>query len=294
MKNYLVILILLSWIPAFGQETEPATDSVETEYAEKTFWSSRIINGQSIETLSYGQLDFRLAHRMGRISSGPKSLFGLYQASSQFNLEYGISDRLMVGLASSTIDKLYCGMAKYKILRQSTGGKKMPVTLTWLSEVAVNSSALDYPDNNYYFSSRLTYTHQVLVARKFNERLSLQFSPTVIHRNMVKTAADKNTVFAFGLAGRYKVTRKMAITAEYYYLLPDQVVSLINSSKVTGPLSAGVEWFLGRHTIQIHLTNTQGMDEKSFITETIERWDKKGIHFGFNIATYFTLAQKEE
>jgi hypothetical protein len=294
MIKYFLILFFSGSLPLFAQDTLPPADSLVTEYVTKTFWSTRIINGHSVETLPFGELEFRLSHRMGRLTTGPDGLFGLYQASSQFGFEYGINDRLMAGLAGSTIQKLYMGFLKYKILRQCNGAVEIPVTLSFLTQMEINSGQLDYPGGQYYKASRYYYVHQLIIARKFNDRLSLQISPVLVHRNMVKTKSDKNNVFCLGGAGRYKFSRKMAVTAEYYFIFHNQVISEINNEKITAPVSAGIDFYLGRHTIQIHLTNCIGMDEKSFLTETTEKWNDKGIHFGFNIATYFTIAQKNE
>ena len=281
MKRKLLILIfILFGVALFAQEKE---------YVEKTFYSNRIINGHSIENIPAGKLNFLLAHRMGRIDDGFKTLFGLRQATSQINLEYGLSDRINVGIATSTFQELYFGDVKFKLFKQSVGKNSFPVAISLHSTMFINTGELNYPNNQEYFSSRLYYSHQILIARKFNEKLSLQITPTAIHRNMVKTKSDKNQVYATGIGGRYKFTKKMALTFEYYYVFPNQIVSKINNESVSNTFSLGVDIFTGKHVFQIFVTNSLAMDEKNFITENIEKWDKKQIHIGFNISRLFRI-----
>jgi hypothetical protein len=145
-----------------------------------------------------------------------------------------------------------------------------------------------------YISSRMYYTNQILIGRKFSESLSFQLMPTLIHRNLVETKADKNDVFAIGAAGRIKLSKRIAINAEYYYVPSGQIVS----QNYANSLSLGVDIETGGHVFQFHFTNSRDMTYKGFITETGEDWFYKnsstgklmgGMRFGFNISRVFTV-----
>ena len=134
--------------------------------------------------------------------------------------------------------------------------------------------------------------HQLLVGRKFNQRLTLQLMPTLVHRNLTTTPEDKNDVMAIGVAGRIKLTKRMAINAEYYYVPDGQIATpFVNS------LSLGIDIETGGHVFQLHFTNSPDITYKGFITETQENWFFKGsdgrilsgLRFGFNISRVFTL-----
>ena len=295
MLKYILIIFFTVFVAFLlkAQDNNNA-DSIQTEYIESSFWTTRIINGHSIENLGKGEMDFRISHRMGRIDDGPKKLFGLFTANSQLGLEYGISDRLMAGIAAASNQYTYTGFFKYKILRQSTGKRNVPLTLSWYSGIETISADLNYPDDQYYFSQRLSYVHQLLIGRKFNENLSLQLTPVLVHKNIVKTKKDKNNIFALGFSGRYKITKKLALTFEYFAVFPDQVKSGFNNMPVTNSLSVGFDIYTGKHVFQIFVSNSTTMNEKSFITETNEKWDKGNIHIGFNIARVFTVLNNYE
>lgn len=283
--NLVLLLIFTNY--TYSQTEEEQNNDIE--YTENIFWTTRLVNLHTIENLKPGKLDFRISHRMGKISSGSTELFGLYQASSQFGLDYGVSDNFMLGISSSTINKLFSGYGKYRILRQCTGKKNIPLSVSVIAGITTNSQTIDNQEKTKYFSSKLFYYYQIIVARKFSEKLSLQIIPSLVHRNLVVSSNDKNDVFSVGFSGRYKITKKIAATCEYSYIFPEQIKSNINGYKVRNSFSLGCDIFTGRHTFQLFVTNSVGMDEKTAITETTEKFNLKNIRFGFNISRIFTV-----
>jgi hypothetical protein len=264
-----------------NEDAEP-----EINYATATFKSTRILNGHSIERMPSGQLDFRISHRFGRINSGIYEFFGLDQASIHFSLEYGILDWLMVGVGRGTYEKTYDGFVKFLVLRQSSGARNMPVSVSVLSSVAATSLKWSDTSRVNYFSSRLSYVHQLLVARKLSPSFSVQLTPTFVHRNLVATEFDPNDLYAIGAGGRMKITKRISLNAEYYYLAnPRDFMSL----KTYNPLSVGFDIETGGHVFQLIFTNSISMIEKGFIGETTGSWGNGDIHFGFNISRVFTL-----
>jgi hypothetical protein len=179
----LSLLILFSLVPAgiFAQNDlmNILNDSTprQINYTLQTFKSTRIMNGHSTERMPEGQLDVRFSHRFGLISTGPYEFWGLDQANVHFGFEYGIWDWLMVGIGRGTYEKTYDAFAKFSVLRQSTGAVEMPVSLSIFTSIAVNSLKWTNPDVKNYFSSRLSYVWQVLVARKLDYRFSVQLTP---------------------------------------------------------------------------------------------------------------------
>jgi hypothetical protein len=167
----------------------------------------------------------------------------------------------------------------------------MPISLSALVDAQIKTTRFEEPDRQNYFSSRLYYTFQMLLARKFNDYLTLQLMPTLVHRNLVATRAEKNDVYALGVAGRIRLTRRVTLNAEYYYVLPDQV-----APQYTNVLSLGFDIETGGHVFQLHFTNSADMTYKGFITETTDRWfsSPNGIRFGFNISRVFTVVKPPE
>lgn len=286
--NSLLLLICFPFYIAaqdIDELLEEATGSA-TEYAYATFKSTRIVTGHSIERMQEGQLDFRISHRFGQINSGAYEFWGLDQANIHLSLEYGITNWLMVGMGRGTYEKTFDGFMKYSILRQSKGERNMPVSFSYLTCMAINTLKWKVP-GELPFWDRASYVHQLLIARKFNERLSLELNPTFVHRNMVPTELDPNDLWAIGIGGRFKLTKRISINAEYYYVIPP--VNDYRSIDTYNPLSIGFDIETGGHVFQLHITNSVAMIEKGFIGETTGNWFDGGIHIGFNISRVFAL-----
>jgi hypothetical protein len=258
----------------------------ETEYASATFKSTRIINGHSIERMPEGQLDFRILHRFGQLNTGAYNLWGLDQANIHLSLEYGITDWMMASIGRGTYQKTVDGFLKFSILRQSTGKRNMPISLSWFSSLAINTLKWE-ESKELEFWYRASYVHQLLIARKFNERFSLAVNPSYVHRNLVETELDPNDIWAVGLGMRFKLTKRFSLNAEYYYAIPP--LNDFQSQETFNPLSIGVDIETGGHVFTITLTNSLAMIEKGFIGETTGDWRNGGIHLGFNISRVFAL-----
>ena len=150
--------------------------------------------------------------------------------------------------------------------------------------MSINTLRWADPDRVNYFSSRINYVHQLLLARKFNEKLSIQVSPTLVHRNLVATFDEDNDVLAMGFGLRHKLTRRTSLNVEYFYAQKSSIQERYKNS-----LSIGFDIETGGHVFQLHFTNSAAMIEKGFITETTQSWSNGGFMFGFNVSRVFTL-----
>lgn len=265
-----------------GEEEEEET----IELARASFKTNRVVNLHSLESTAAGVLDVKISHRFGTLNGGTYELFGLDNASIRIGADFGVTDRITIGLGRSSFQKTYDGFIKYKFLWQSTGKRKMPLSAALFASTAVQTLKWQNPDRENYFSSRLYHTFQLMLGRKFSEGLTLQLSPTLVHRNLVKTSAESNDVLALGAAGRIKLSKRVALNAEYIYVLPDQLAPGFRNS-----FSIGFDIETGGHVFQLHFTNSTSMIEKGFVTETNENWLDGGIHFGFNVSRVFTVVR---
>lgn len=256
-----------------------------------TFKGSRIINLQSVETRPKGTLEFIFSHRFGRINQGAYTLWGLDDAYVRLGLEYGITDKLGVGLGRNSIDKSFDAFMRYKVLAQQPG--KMPVTVTALGTLNYRSSPKkDESIVPITAKDRISYVGQLLIARKFTPGLSLQVNPIFVHRNTVDQQVENNDDFALGIAGRQKISRSMALTAEYLVRLNHKE----NNAPVYERYNAigfGLDIETGGHVFQLVFTNSLGLIERAVVTETSGNFWDGDIHFGFNVTRTFQLSRKK-
>jgi opacity protein-like surface antigen len=263
----------------------------EINYTTATFKSTRVMNGHSIERMVPGQLDVRISHRFGTLNSGGYNFFGLDQSNIHLGLEYGIFKWLMIGVGRSEFEKTYDGFAKFSILRQSSGAIVMPVSVSAVTSIALKTLKFTDQTRTNYFTSRLAYVAQILVARKINEVFSVQLTPSYLHRNLVATELDPNDIYALGAGARVKLSKRISLNGEYYYIANPKTYM---SQQIYNPLSLGFDIETGGHVFQLFFTNSLGMTEKQFIGATTGQWKKGDIHFGFNISRVFTLKKNKK
>jgi len=270
-------------IDLFAETGTPVTSDVTTSI----FKTTRIVNGQSIENVGAGVLDFKILHRFGPISQGGYNFFGLDQATMRLGLDYGITKKLMIGIGRSTFEKQYDVFVKYKILSQQVGEHNFPLSISYVGTSiykSINDLSLTYQP---YTSDRFSFAHQILLARKFNDQFSLQITPTLLHYNIVENRTLPNDFYSLGIGFRQKISKRINITTEYFY----------RYNKLDGyydPLSVGVDIETGGHVFQLHVSNSTGMTERTFINETTGSWAKGDLRFGFNISRVFTLRKPKE
>ncbi|MEX2568270.1 MAG: DUF5777 family beta-barrel protein [Cyclobacteriaceae bacterium] len=291
-RKLLLMLFFLFSVGNFAFAQDDLLQILEEEEVEgekfigSTFKGTRLINGHSVETRDKGALDFIISHRFGTINSGVKNLFGLDDANIRLGLDYSLTDRFTIGVGRSSFQKVYDGFLKYRLLRQGNGGAS-PVSVVMYSNMSINSLDWPNPEREYRSSDRYAFTHQLLVARKFSNSLSFQIMPSLVHRNLVSTAAEDNLIYAIGIGGRQKLTPSVALTFEYYYQFNNY-----SPNAYQNPIAIGFDIETGGHVFQLHFTNSRPTFERGFMTETTGDFFNGDIHFGFNITRTFQLHSK--
>lgn len=290
MNSARILLFVLLPMFAFAQDDLlnqlQNEDSTRTIPVTATFKSTRVVNGHSVETMKKNHMDFRISHRFGAVNSGAYQFFGLDQATMRLGFEYGLTDKFMVGVGRSTSQKVYDFFGKYKLIQQSTGARNIPISVTLFggTGIATVNKELEFQDKIYY-------TAQVLIARKFGEKFSMQLSPTWLFRNHPEVTGDEKLLLAVGIGGRYKLSKRVSLNGEYFYTAREK-------NTITAPyhdsMSFGVDIETGGHVFQLHFTNSLGMIEKQFIGETTGTWGKGDIHYGFNLSRTFSFDKKSK
>lgn len=280
MTKAFLFLSVFSSVFTFAQEDllkDIDTIQTNSDTSQPAFKALQIVTGQSTKLAAKKEWYMIVAHRFGDISAGFKDFFGLDNASTKLGAIYGISDAVSVSLSRETNMKTFEGAVKYKLVKQS---ENFPVDIVGYHVMAVNT---DLDKDNYpylKFNDRLSYLTQALISRRFNDKLSLQFTPSYVHKNLYEPAIeDKNQFFA-GLGGRYKISKRVSVNAEYF-------VNFDDHSFYKNPLSLGVDIETGGHVFQLLFTNSQINSDIGYLTNASGNWGKGHIFFGFNLYRVF-------
>lgn len=276
-----------------------AQDSGEDPYVYQTFKSFKMVNVTSSETIPKKTLDIRIGHKFGDIAGdlgGWQTFGGLENAADiSIGAEYGITDNIGVGISrmkgsgiNGGLQQNMVGTFKYRFLRQKKG-KGMPLTMTFygISTMSTQKKAADSGTIQEFnsFSHRMAYSAQVIIARKFGERFSLQLSPGYVHRNIVASDESNGLVFV-SAAARLQISKVFGIIADS--TVPFS--SLHNRSNGYYPsLGIGLEMETGGHIFQINFTNSQGIAETDYIPYTRSTWGEGQFRIAFTISRTFNL-----
>jgi len=280
--NLILIIFLLYSNIGFSQESLLSLiDGKSTEYSRYFFKGTKIVNSESVEMPDAGVLQFMIQHRFGTLNSGFYNFYGLDNSQVRMSFYYGINDRLSVGIGRSSALKAIDSNLKYRLIRQSEGEKSFPLTICLNSSVVFKQYVTSNLPNNFLLSNQFSYSHQILLARKFNRNLSVQLSPTLIHYNLLPIDQLSHDLYSLGYGARYKLSNSVSVNIETF--------SQFNSENNINPLSIGFDIQTGGHVFQFHLSNSAFMIDRAFIHETYDSWGEGDIYFGFNISRVFTL-----
>lgn len=255
------------------------------------FKSTRVINAHSTEMLAKRNLDFRILHRFGAMNTGVREWFGLDHASMRMSFDYGLTNGLTIGVGRSTLRKEFDGFVKMRLMQQTTGPKEIPFSMVLVAGTAIHTEDLVNKNGKRVDLSavgRTSYYLQLVAGRRFNDKFSFQLSPVFVHRNILDFADENRKVFALGGGARYKVSKRMAITADYHHPFGGLHAGYHD------PLSIGLDIETGGHVFQLHFSNSDGTSERAYITQTTGRFFNGELRFGFNLSRIFRVGGKKK
>ena len=253
-------------------------DNPKTIPVMATFKATRIVNAQSIEMPKPRILEFVILHRFGSIANGAYDFFGMDEAVIRFDLEYGFSDRLSIGIGRSSLNKTYDIFSKLKIVDQRTGHRSFPISLVLFTKMEIETIMKDMD-----MQDRYTYDVQFLLAKKLNRSLSLQLMPTFIHRNLVETHNDHHDLISLGIGGRIKMTRRTSINFDTFFPIGKRGETYKQGWGI------GYDIETGGHVFQLMVTNARGSFESEYIENASGAFEDLNLYLGFNISRAFYL-----
>lgn len=278
------ILIIFICFTYFGFAQDDLLSEIDDEGESSTAVSSvfkglKIINFESTKLVGKGGFYFVVSHRFGSVKNGFENLFGLDEAVTHLNFIYGLTEGINVSASRSSNQKIYELASKFRIIKQS---ERFPFSVVGYTSVLANTALSTDNLPKLEFKHRLSYVAQLLISRKVNNKLSLQFTPTFFHDNYVVNDLQDNSQYGLIFGGRYKIGKRWSFNLEYGAHLNRAKNSLYNN-----PLSLGFDLETGGHVFQLHFTNSQFMNANGVLGNSTGDWSEGDFYFGFNISRSF-------
>ncbi len=293
MKKILFTLMMLAFIaPAFCQEEEQTQPTDKP--VKNTFEAATLIDNQTVMTPFKGALELQIQHRFSTIDN-IHNLYGIYgSANTRLGLNYGITDKLMVGIGTTKTNQLVDVQLKYKILEQ-TKSNSMPITVVYAGNINANlrdsASGAFGPTNRFKEIHRFSYFSQIIIARKFSDKFSLQLAPTFFYFNSVPRGY-KNANYSVSAGGRYKVIGSHSVIIEYDQIISKQDSIVDATGKYVDKLplpNVSIGWEIGTatHCFQVFVANYDKINSQYNLLYNTNDFKKKKYLFGFNITVRF-------
>jgi hypothetical protein len=285
----LFTLILISSLISFTAKGQLERKLVnENQAVDLIFHAPRHINLLTVEPLDKKTMHFAIMHTFGTLNGGVENLFGLDNgANIQFSFEFALSEKFSAGVSRSSRDKVYQVFGRYHLLEQRLN-ESMPVSVSLAGGMGVNTSNYDFlPENAPNFSERSNYFAQVMIARKFTDRISLQMSPMMAYfvdpRPVYQIEGTENFYLAIGLSGKFKVGERSSLTLQY---IPNLNTDLRSNFGIGWDVEAG------GHVFQMYFVTSQALNEP-YLLSGGNGVPGEEFRLGFNVNRVFAIGQKK-
>lgn len=282
-------LFALFSLQANAQESDTAGSQLPTIIKKKmvknTFESNWIQDNQSVMVPIKGTFEMDIQHRFGVVNNGYKDLYGIYApANIRIGFSYVVKNDLQFGLGFTKERLQWDVNGKYAIVKQATSNG-WPVSISWFSNIVFDTRS---KENFVTFGDRISYFHQMLIARKITDNFSVQVAPSLSHFNNIEGYFDtegkiqrkmKNDHFAIAFMGRYKISPQTSIMVNY-----DQPLTQHPMNNPNPNISFGIEMVTSSHAFQVFFGNYQGIIPQSNNLYNKNDYTKGQFCLGFNIS----------
>jgi len=286
MKNFKIILIAFLILPACVFSQQKGKDSIIDKPQRPAFESSTIINNQTNVLYTKNTFEIQMSHRFGLINGGENDLAGFWAPSNiRIGLSYTILDRVTIGYGTTKFDRLQDFNLKVALLGQ-TRSDKIPVSITYFGNATINAKK---KENFNLKQDRYSYFNQIIIARRFSPKFSLQIAPSISHYNLVETFMENDRI-AVAVGGRYKISSNTSIMFDYSQPLtqwddPDRPDVDFNLPGI----SLGVEFGTSGHAFQLFITNYNGIVPQKNYMFNQNDFFKGDVLIGFNITRKYNF-----
>ena len=309
MKQVIFFFCCIAFIVSSAQDEKVIikTPKPEENPAIKVFYSQKLINTKTVETLRKGVMEFSVAHSFGDIAGdngGIKRFFGLDNASDiRIGFQTGLTDKLNLTTARTRgagfVQNQWELGLHYQFLMQGYNDPKHPVSLTLFVNNVMSTqkrSPLADQENSFEnFSDRMSQVAQLMLARKFG-KVSFQLNPLFLHTNYVIPNDDKN-IFALGGGIRLPLSKKLVLLADYFHPFHSESIKNYFSTqniKFYDPLGIGLEILTEGHVFHLNFTNANEILENRFIRRTNTSWGKGEFRWAFSISRNFIVFRNKK
>ena len=281
-----IVFLCMSGIRAQDVDPQPT----KPRPIRSTFDSPWIIDNQSVDVSHKHTLTWDIQHRFGIWKNGYEDYFGLAAPSNiRLGFAYVPIENLQIGFGITKERKFWDFSAKYVIVKQKRSNGS-PISLAYFGSGGYDSRDFDDFQET---SDRFSYFNQIILARKFSDRISWQISPGFSYFNFPEKlysiegellGTTENKHFSISTMGRVKVSDVVGIMlgidiplTEHDFIEPENNISM------------GFEFVTSSHVFQLFVGNYQSLIPQYNSLLNQNKFGDGEILIGFNIVRFWNL-----
>jgi len=286
----LMLVFVLAVNELIAQDSTQATAPVikKKSYVKNTFDGNYIIDNQTVMVPIKGTFEFDIQHRFGTIEHGWKDLAGLFASANMLlGFSYVPIKDLQLGFGATNDRMQVDGNLKYALFKQ-TKNNKMPLSVTLFANTVMDTRAKSSSLPIINLQDRMSFFSQLIIARKINEKISLQVGPSLSYFNNVEAyyvenkviqAKTNNAHLAISAAGKFKLTEGLSLIANY-----DQPITQHPMNNPNPNISLGLDMKTSGHDFQIFVGNYGYILPQNNNVYNHNDFTKSQFLIGFNIS----------
>ena len=276
-QSFFLIPFILICVPAYNLSAQDDEER-DDRPIRSPFETISLIDNQTTVNLYKGALNLEISHRFSKIED-ISDIFGIYgSANTRLALDYGVTDRVMVGFGTTRDYKLQDFEWKVALLTQTRSGS-VPVSLSYYGNMVIDARSKDNfgPEDEYSFAHRMSYLTQLIASRKLGP-VSLQVIPTFAWYNGIEHGYN-NINYGISFGGRAQILGSSSIIFEY-----DQPISKHDVLEVKPNIGFGVEIGTSTHSFRVFVSNYSDIvKQRNMFFNTNDPF-AGNFRFGFNIS----------
>ena len=262
------------------KEDDTTTEKVKEKLERRAYESSFIIDNPTNVLFNTNSLEVTMQHRFGTVNGGTNDLVGFWAYSNiRIGLTYAIHERLTIGYGTTKFNRLQDFNWKVSLLRQTQSGS-MPISVSYYGNFTIDARS---KEKFNMIQDRYSYFNQLIIAKRFSPKVSLQIAPSVSHYNLVDPTME-NDMVALSFGGRFKISPQTSILVDY-----SQPLTQFDDNQPKPGVSIGAEFATSAHAFQIFLTNYNGLVSQKNYMYNQNDFFKGDFLIGFNITRIYNF-----
>ena len=289
MSTYKIILYVFLILPSLliGQEKNKDSIRANDKPERPAFESLTLIDNPTNVLFGKNTLEVQMQHRFGLVNGGTNDLAGFWAPSNiRMGLAYAVHDRLTVGFGTTKFDRLQDFNWKVGLLSQTRSGR-IPLSVSYYGNFVIDARKKGiglFPTKQ----ARYSYFNQLIIARRFSPKFSMQVAPSVSHYNLVENRM-RNDVVAIAIGGRYKISDQTSIVVDYSHPFVHHLNDVKFDNDPKPGFSLGFEFATSAHAFQLFITNYNGIVPQKNYAQNVNDFFEGDFLFGFNITRNYNF-----